>query len=1505
MVARVSRFLIGACLVAALVAALASLSSIMSTTSCEGLSVADAVVCREQLHAIDEPAFRGLSLRMAWPWGHPSPSVGVGETLARRAQLSIDYAVIVVVTLLFALSLSGASLFRTTRHWLRGGGLVAIVAAVAAATAVLACVEYGNAIVPSVHGLGLWRIVRLSLMVVGAAGCVAIAGGALRATLALTGKPGADTEDGQPEPTGDDWVEQFTRRIHTEYREIQEARPAQPRVATARPRDPASDLRIPSARPSAGEPFVSFSAGDMTGLALSGGGIRSATFALGLLQGLNRAGLLDKFDYLSTVSGGGYIGSFWSAWLKRGRAPGASTEFPDDFESRRPRLDVESREVRHLREFGNFLAPRIGLFEVETWTAVVAILSGLIPAVLLALSLIGVTLIAWLVTTTPLTSDTASLTALVAALVTITVLVHFELLWQKVKLPALDGNETRSDARRADLWLNGIFGGVATGVVALLLLAPASLVTSAASGSGVRHVLGRIGTTLWPDAPTCPPVDPSTSVVVRRSDCWTAANGPHAWWTFAGLADRQALASSGESTRTAWFASPVLFTYPLVWFVTGVVLLGMRHVNALVPPGGGDAWVPPLDRVAMRLLGLGVFGAAVAVLWHVIVNLNQLLATTMLAITSAGGFALLRNWLARIGQTSGEPKKRSALKEALPQVLAWVTVLLAIAGVGQLLIKVCGTSWFSWWLAFGGMAFVLVGGLFIEPGRFGLHAFYRGRISRAYAGASNYVRGQSASHNRVTESKSDDDLELEDLPTRPLHLICCAANDLSGDAVGTLGRNARSAVLSRHGLQIGPFAGPTPGLTLGAAVTASAAAFNSNMGDLSARLGPAVTFLMTALNLRLGLWVRHPDAEPQQARRWPGLLLYREFFGLTSASEEWSGTPVPTHLRDLHLSDGGHFENLALYELVRRHCRYILVSDAGADPTIAFDDLGRAIRRIRQDFGIDISIDVDTLRPDARGLSKQHIAIGRIHYSPTDAGILLYVKPTLTGDEPADVLQYQRRNGDFPHEGTGDQFYDEAQWESYRRLGLHVADTVFGFVPPANEPASGVSDDPEPNTTDASATGDVDDRRRKGKQVTTDYVFAEAAHRWGPTPPGLEDRVLEMTRRVVDFEAELKTGDATALVLEVFPELHAITGVDATRADSRHAGLELVTILRITQLMEDVWTACALDEWWSHPLNMGWVNFFARWSTAPTFRFWWPFMGPMFGKGFRDFLDGRFPMPGPDGRTGRTSLPWQGIVRAAQAPVRGELARASQEVYDLARTWWEERSAQPCPWLSEMHQPDAYLEDVIARTRGGREVQVQVGLAAVWRREGAVFWTSDDFFVPPSLWGRASAGTSSTASSMFSAATRPSVSHTSPSSGGRPTMGTAWRWTTVARSSTSAGRSDSGSCLALGRTVSRKRHENSSRDAGSSPVPAAACRRAAGRSKRCLNSNSIRGWPAAARTRRKPLEEADGPDAAGATHASLLPVTGNVPAVASHAFSSACRCQPGLAADRRPVRARR
>jgi hypothetical protein len=166
-------------------------------------------------------------------------------------------------------------------------------------------------------------------------------------------------------------------------------------------------------------------------------------------------------------------------------------------------------------------------------------------------------------------------------------------------------------------------------------------------------------------------------------------------------------------------------------------------------------------------------------------------------------------------------------------------------------------------------------------------------------------------------------------------------------------------------------------------------------------------------------------------------LLY-ELLGMTTDDKKW-----------VYLSDGGHFENLGVYELVRRRCKLIIACDAGQDGGVTFEDLGNAIERCRADFGVDIEIDLSRLRPGPDRRSEWHCAIGTIRYDrlppikqddPSEVpGTLLYIKSSLTGDEPADILRYAAEHLAFPHESTNDQFFDESQFESYRNLGYEVA----------------------------------------------------------------------------------------------------------------------------------------------------------------------------------------------------------------------------------------------------------------------------------------------------------------------------------------------------------------------------------------------------------------------------------------------------------------------------------
>jgi hypothetical protein len=230
--------------------------------------------------------------------------------------------------------------------------------------------------------------------------------------------------------------------------------------------------------------------------------------------------------------------------------------------------------------------------------------------------------------------------------------------------------------------------------------------------------------------------------------------------------------------------------------------------------------------------------------------------------------------------------------------------------------------------------------------------------------------------------------------------------------------------------------GTGTGISLGMALAVSGAAASPAMGIYSTK---ARAFLLTLANARLGLWFGNPKSGATSKNSEPPLgvgPLMRELLGLTT-----------DHNPYVYLSDGGHYENLGLWEMVARRCRIIIVSDAGCDPNYSFDDLANAVRRIRLDLGIPIQFDPIDVTRGGQGQGNPHAAIGRIHYGVVDGssapdGTILYLKATLSGDEPVDVRNFAVLDPTFPHDSTGNQFFDEARFESYRTLGFHTVLTV-------------------------------------------------------------------------------------------------------------------------------------------------------------------------------------------------------------------------------------------------------------------------------------------------------------------------------------------------------------------------------------------------------------------------------------------------------------------------------
>ena len=345
----------------------------------------------------------------------------------------------------------------------------------------------------------------------------------------------------------------------------------------------------------------------------------------------------------------------------------------------------------------------------------------------------------------------------------------------------------------------------------------------------------------------------------------------------------------------------------------------------------------------------------------------------------------------------------------------------------------------------------------VDINEFSMHLFYRNRLIRAYLGASNDDREAQP----FTGFDPEDDLALADFEPAhgydgpyPIHNV--NLNLVAGKELAWQERKGASFVFTPLASGFEVYEGsetrtldaegyrPTRlyrqtenGVTVGTAVGISGAAASPNMG---AATTPAMAFLLTVFNVRLGWWLgnpRHRKTWPHMGPRVGAAALLSELFGSTDEESRY-----------VYLSDGGHFENLAVYELVRRRCRFIVASDAGADPESSFEDLGNAIRKCCTDFGIEIDIDTERIFKDPESRrSLWHCAVGTIRYDKIDPGaspgVLLYMKASLTGDESQDVLTYGIGSPTFPHESTADQFFGESQFESYRKLGEHVALKVF------------------------------------------------------------------------------------------------------------------------------------------------------------------------------------------------------------------------------------------------------------------------------------------------------------------------------------------------------------------------------------------------------------------------------------------------------------------------------
>ena len=916
--------------------------------------------------------------------------------------------------------------------------------------------------------------------------------------------------------------------------------------------------------------------GPHVGLALSGGGIRSATFSLGLLQALSRAGLLREIDYVSTVSGGGYTGAFLGALLRApGRfgggadasgdtagarptpgshaaagsgaatAPGPAAD-PDGTPRARPNAashpqagyaladrvlgtDDSVREldgvqangtpilhpVRWLRESGRYLTPtRSGdwLYAGAYWLR-----SLLAVHYVGAVALLGLWSL-WLMlaraldlddggVASPLWLAVAALAWLLAALMLaywpsaprpFTASQRLDFRVSKVALPA---------SAMALLGLAARFGAPLPSDAGALAEALARLTRPPGPGllaalDGLPRRLAELG-----------PLLRMLGVLCAAAFLIYLASDPRA--------DR---VEASRRKLTRWLAAT------------------LRLLLAAAAAAAVDTlarYVVQGDDVGGRLLG-----TATATLAALAGLLRWLLPGRPTGMPAAGAS---RRWLAPLALAVS-----SALCAALATVYAWLVYRVAqpadalaalpLGPLGPLgspgplsVLGPLGPLSLSWayWVLFG-CALAGLGLALLAPGFLNLstfHNFYAARLTRAYLGAANLARlacqkaGVMRRQAWVSEGHTGDLWTLQayyglDAAGRPdglgragacpLHLINVTLNEQRGGTSDLVQRDRKGVPLSvgpagvnvdgrpcgwgavRDGQGAGVPLAAMQSLKLGNWVAISGAALSTGVGA-ETRLGLAM--LATLCNARLGYWWRAPrmllaPAPNGRLGRW---RRHWRANTLACLAAEMTGGFWGRRSARWYLSDGGHFENTAAYELIRRRVPLIIVSDGGADPGYGFGDLANLARKARLDLGAEIEVlcaaDAraqvparlaplfgapadfrQARRPDDTADPSMRVSpcalLARVHF-PAQGGMqppltLLVIKPALAAGLPVDVMRYAQASPRFPQEPTADQFFDEAQWESYRKLGETIGTLLFGAAEPAATAAVAAGSSGEP-----------------------------------------------------------------------------------------------------------------------------------------------------------------------------------------------------------------------------------------------------------------------------------------------------------------------------------------------------------------------------------------------------------------------------------------------------------
>jgi hypothetical protein len=447
-------------------------------------------------------------------------------------------------------------------------------------------------------------------------------------------------------------------------------------------------------------------------------------------------------------------------------------------------------------------------------------------------------------------------------------------------------------------------------------------------------------------------------------------------------------------------------------------------------------------------------------------------------------------------------KLGARVQRAIGRVAVWLLGPLILAGLFLFwLLVFVSAHHISPWVVGTAALLCLFFWRFGDVTSWSLHPFYRRRLCTAFA-LKRVPRVPGDEFGEAVERRYDKMVPLTESGVEPDQtgrsrwptLLVCAAANISDSGVTPPGRSVTSFTFSRGAIG-GPLVGGVPttefedrigprcrsNYSLAAAVAMSGAAISPSMGK---ETRPSIRFLLGLANVRLGVWVPNP----RRMERWEpkhqldafrardnelGTLARRLQRSKEPTDPAPSGSstsqsdtarrrylfprPGPHYLIKemlgrnsvndtyLYVTDGGHYENLGLVELLRRGCTEVYCFDASGGTSLS--NLGDAIALARSELNVEI-IDFNpaALTEDKERLSRKCCALGKIVYPDGPTGVFVYVRSVVTRSAPYDVQAFRINDPAFPHHSTFDQLYTDQKFEAYRELGTHACEEAIAAV---------------------------------------------------------------------------------------------------------------------------------------------------------------------------------------------------------------------------------------------------------------------------------------------------------------------------------------------------------------------------------------------------------------------------------------------------------------------------